>query len=113
MTATRKTAKPKKSAPRPAAAAKATSAKPTKKAFTSVKTVAAKSQTNNLVATPQPPASVFENLSDLLDNLPLQTCVELTRRLLTSIASLHPGAARPRAVLKTVILFVAEYGSTP
>jgi hypothetical protein len=113
MTATRKTAKPKRPAPRPAAAAKATSAKPTKKASTNVKTVAAKSQTNDLVPTPQRPASVFEDISDLLDNLPLQACVELTHRLLTSILSLPPRAARPRALLKTVILFVTEYGSTP
>ena len=55
----------------------------------------------------------FEGISDLLDNLPLEACVELTRRVLTSISSLPKGAARPRAVLKTVILFVAEYGSTP
>jgi hypothetical protein len=39
--------------------------------------------------------------------------VELTHRLLTSICSLPTGVARPRAVLQTVILFVAEYGSTP
>ena len=39
--------------------------------------------------------------------------MELTRRLLTAIPSLLKGTARPRAVLKTVILFVAEYGSTP
>jgi hypothetical protein len=37
----------------------------------------------------------------------------MTRRLLTSITSLFTGAAHPRAVLKNVILFVAEYGSTP
>jgi hypothetical protein len=37
----------------------------------------------------------------------------VTRRLLTSISSLPTRAARPRAVLKTVILFVAEYGSRP
>jgi hypothetical protein len=55
MTAASKTAKPKKPAPRPAAAAKATSAKPTKKASASVKTVAAKTQSNNLVVTPQHP----------------------------------------------------------
>jgi hypothetical protein len=113
MTATRKTAKPKKPAPRPAAAAKATSAKPTKKAPTSVKTVASKFQTNDLVATPQRPASVFEDISDLLDILTLQACVELTRRLLTSVPTLPPGAASPHAVLIPVILFVAEYGSTP
>jgi hypothetical protein len=106
-------AKPKKPAPRLAAAAKETSAKPTKKVSAIVKTVPVKSQTNNLVVTTQRPASVLEDISDLLDYLPLQACVELTRRLLTSIPYLPPGAAHPRAVLKTVILFVAEYDSTP
>jgi hypothetical protein len=53
-------------------------------------------------------ASTLEKISDLLDRIPLQACVELTRRLLTL-----RGVARPRAFLKTVILFVAEYGSTP
>jgi hypothetical protein len=61
----------------------------------------------------QSPTSPLEEISDLLDHLPIQACVELTRRLLTSVSSLPTGAARPRAVLKTVILFVAEYGSTP
>jgi hypothetical protein len=113
VTTTRKTAKPKKPAPKPAAATKAASAKPSKKAPASVKTVAAKPKTNDLVETPQPPASILEAISDLLDNLLLQVCVELAHRLLTAIPVLPPGAARPRAVLKTVILFVAEYGSTP
>jgi hypothetical protein len=61
----------------------------------------------------QSSTSPLEEISDLLDYLPIHACVELTRRLLTSISSLPTGAARPRAVLKTVILFVAEYGSTP
>ena len=39
--------------------------------------------------------------------------VELYRRALTSISSLPTGADRPWAVLKNVILFVAEYESTP
>jgi hypothetical protein len=59
------------------------------------------------------PTSPLEGISDLLDQLPLQACVELTRRLLTSISSLPKGAARPRAVLKVVIFCVSEYGSTP
>jgi hypothetical protein len=113
VTATRNTAKPKKHTPRPAAAAKATSAKPTNKESAIVKTVTAKSQTNNLVVTPQRSASFLEDISDLLDNLPLQACVGLTRRLLTSIPYLPPGAARPRAVLKTVIPYVAEYSRKP
>jgi hypothetical protein len=87
--------------------------KPKKKAAESVKTAAAKTTTPQLVAPAHSPSSVLEEISDLLDNLPPQACVELTRRLLTSIPSLPTGAARPRAVLKTVILFVAEYGSTP
>jgi hypothetical protein len=57
--------------------------------------------------------STFEDISDLLDRLPIQACVQLTRRLLTSISSLPQEAARPRAALKTVILFVTEYSSTP
>ena len=61
----------------------------------------------------QSPTNPLEEISDLLDSLPLQAGVELTRRLLPSFSSLPSGAARPRAVLKTVILFVAEYGSTP
>ena len=52
-------------------------------------------------------------MQDLLDHLPLHACVELTCQLLMSISSLPTGAARPHAVLKTLILFVAEYGSMP
>ena len=66
-----------------------------------------------VVTNPHPNTSPLEGISDLLDNLPLEACVELTRRLLTSISYLPKGTAPPRAVLKTVILFVAEYGSTP
>jgi hypothetical protein len=68
---------------------------------------------SNQVVTPQPPTSALEDISDLLENLPLQKCVELIHRLLTSIPSLPSGVARPRTVLKTVTLFVAEYCSTP
>jgi predicted metallopeptidase len=64
------------------------------------------------VVTPHPIYSPLEEISDF-DKLPIEACVELTRRQLTSIPSLLTGAARPRAVLKTVIFFVAEYGSTP
>jgi len=39
--------------------------------------------------------------------------VGLTRRLLTSNPSLPTGVDRPRTILKTFILFVAEYGSRP
>jgi hypothetical protein len=111
VTATRKRAKPKKPVPKSTAATKAATVKPTKKAPASVKPAAAKP--NNLVVTPQPPSSALEDISELLDNLPLQACVELTRRLLTSIPSVPPGVARLQAVVKIVNLFVAEYGSTP
>jgi hypothetical protein len=42
----------------------------------------------------------------------VNACVELTRRLLTAVPTLPFGAARTRAVLKIVVLFVAEYGCT-
>jgi hypothetical protein len=64
-----------------------------------------------LVVPTQRSTSPLEEIG-VLDHLPIQACVELTRRLLTSV-SLPTGAAHPRAVLKTVILFVAVYGSTP
>jgi len=109
VTATRQTAGPKKPEPKSTAVTKPAAGKSKKKAAASVKTAAAKPTTSDLVV----PTSPLEDISDLLDRLPLQACVELTRRLLTSISSLSTGAARPRAVLKTVILFVAEYGGTP
>jgi hypothetical protein len=79
----------------------------------SVKTAAAKPTTSELVVRTQSPTYTLEEISDLIDHKPIHACVELTLRLLTSIFSLPTGAARPQAVLKTVILFVAEYGSTP
>jgi hypothetical protein len=54
--------------------------------------------------------SPLEGIADLLENLPTKACVELTRRLLSAAVSLPEGEASPRAVLKTVILFIAEYG---
>jgi len=112
VTATRKTARPQKSKPKTSAAPKLAAGKSKKKATASVKTAAAKPTTPNLVVPNQSPTSPPEEISDL-EHLPLHACVELTRRLLKSISSLPTGAARPRAVLKTVILSVAEYGSTP
>jgi hypothetical protein len=44
-----------------------------------------------------------------LDNLPTKACIELTRRLLSTAAALPTGDDRSRAILKTVILFIAEY----
>jgi len=65
-----------------------------------------------LVAPTKPTQSPIEEISDLLDSLPIQACVELTRRLLTFVPTLPIGPTRSRAVLKIVVLFVAEYGST-
>jgi len=112
VTATRKTARPEKAEPKPTAAPKLANGKPKKKTAASVKMAAAKLTTPNLVVPTQSPTSTLEEISDLIDHLPLQACVEQTRRLLTSISSLFTGTARPRAVLKPAILFVAEYGST-
>ena len=104
---------PEKPKPKSAAATKPAAGKTKKKAEASVKTVAAKPTIPELVVPNQSFTSPIDNISDLLDYLPIPACVELTRRLLTSISFLHKRAAHPRAVLKTVILFVAEYGSTP
>jgi hypothetical protein len=57
------------------------------------------------------PRSTLQEISDLLDNLPLDASVELTRRLVTALSNLTTGAARTRAVQKTVVLFIAENGS--
>jgi hypothetical protein len=113
VTATRETARPKKPEPTSTAAPKRAAGKSKKKAAASVKTAAAKTTPPNLVVPTQNSTSPLEEISDLLDDLPLPACVELTRLLLASISSLPTGAARPRGALKAVILFVAEYGSTP
>ena len=113
MTATRQKARRQKPVPNPTAAPKRAAGESKKKATASVKTAAAKPNPPNLVVPTQHSTSPLEEISDLLDHLSLSACVELTRRLLASISSLPTGAARPRAVLKTVILYVAEYGSTP
>ena len=109
MTATKKKFGPKKPEPKPTAAGRPAAGKSKKKVAASVKTAATKPTTSVLVVS----TNTLEEISDLLDRLPLQARVELTRRLLTSISSLPTGTARPRAVFNTVILFVAEYGSTP
>jgi hypothetical protein len=67
----------------------------------------------NSAPIPPPNQSPIKEISDLFDSLPVNVCVELTRRLLTAVPTLPLGAARSRAVLKIVILFVAEYGKTP
>jgi hypothetical protein len=112
VTTTRKTAGPKKPEPKSTAATKPAAGN-SKKAPSRVKTVATKHIIPEMVVPTQSTASPLEEISDLLDHLPTQACVELTRRFLTSLPFLPTGTARPWAVLKTVILFVAEYGSTP
>ena len=113
VTATRKTAGHKKTKSKTAGATKPAAGKAKKKGAASVKTAAAKPSTPERVVPTQSATSPLEDISYLLDHLPIQVCVELTCRLLTSISSLPTGAASPRAVLKTVFLFEAEYGSTP
>ena len=105
VSATRKKAGPKKSKPKSPVATKPATGKAKKKAAASVKTF-------ELVVPNQSSTYPLEEISDILDHLLIQACVELTRLLLTSISSLPTGPARPRAVLKPVILFVAEYDST-
>ena len=109
VTATRKTARLQKSERKFTAAPKLAAGKSQKKADANVKSAAAKPTTPNLVVQNQSSTSPLEEISDLLDLLPLHAYVELTCRLPISF-SLPTGAASPRAVLKTVVLFVAEYG---
>jgi hypothetical protein len=94
LTATSKTAKPKKPAPKTTVAPKAATVKPKKPAAASSTTVAAQPTINQLVVTPHPTNSPLDGISDLLDNLPLEACVELTRRLLTSLPSPWGWSAR-------------------
>ena len=107
VTATREKARPQKPEPKSTAAPKRTGGKSKKKAAASIKTAAAKTTPPNLVVPTQNSTFPLEEISDLLDYLPLPGCVELTRRFFASISSLTTEASRPRAVLKTVILFVA------
>jgi hypothetical protein len=55
----------------------------------------------------------LEDITDLLDSLSREECVRLTRRVVACVSSLPARADRHTAVLKTVILFFAGYGSTP
>ena len=112
VTATRKKVGPNKSEPKSTAAAQPAVGKSKKKLAANVKTADTKPTTPVLVVPTQIPTNPFEEISYFLDRLHLQACVELTLRLLTSFSSLPSGVARPRSVLKTIILFVVEYGST-
>jgi len=104
VTATRETAKHKKPQFKTTSPSKRTSGMSNKKAEASVKTAAATPTIPSLVVHTLSPTSPLEEISDLLDHLPLHACVELTHRLLTSITSLPTETARPRAFMKTVIL---------
>jgi hypothetical protein len=84
VTTTSKKAKPQKAEPKSTAAPKAAAVKPKRGATTDEKPVAA----DQLVADPHPTTSPFKGISDLVDNLPLEACVELKRRLLASMSSL-------------------------
>jgi hypothetical protein len=53
---------------------------------------------------PPPNQSPIVENSDLINILPANACVELTRRLLTAVPTLPFGAGRTRAVLKIVVL---------
>jgi len=80
VTATRKTARPKQPEPKSTAApTKRASGKSKKKAAASVKTAAATPTTPSLVVPTQNPTSPLEEISDLLDHLPIHSCVELNR----------------------------------
>jgi hypothetical protein len=107
VTATEKKAKPENAESKTTAARKKAAAKPKKTASTGTKPI----KTRKPVANP-PPNSTLEDISDFV-SLSLEECVQLLRRLLASISAFPNGTARPHAVLKTVILFVAEYGGTP
>jgi hypothetical protein len=112
VTTTRKTARQKLDHIH-TAAHKAATVKPQNQVATVFKTVADKPNPAKWVVTTGPTTSPLRGISGLLDNLPLETFLKLTRLLLNSISSHPTGAARPLAFLKTVTLFVAEYGSTP
>jgi hypothetical protein len=84
---------------------------PTTKASTK-ECVANHAPLKQLVHPPTVNPSPVEEISDLLDTLSMKACVELTRRLLTAIPSFPSGPARSGAILKTIILFAAEFGST-
>ena len=108
MTSTSKKARSKKPAPKVSAAPKMA---PTKRASTK-ECVAKPTPSVQLVPPPTINPFLLEEISDLLDTHPMDACVELTRRLLAAVPSLPSGSARSPAVLKIVVLFVAEYGST-
>jgi hypothetical protein len=73
VAATRKTVRPKKPEPKSIAGPKPAAGKPKKKAAASVKTAAAKPTNPDLVVPTR--TTPFEEISDLLERLPLQARV--------------------------------------
>jgi hypothetical protein len=61
---------------------------------------------------PQPSLSPVEEISRLLDTLPLDAYVDPTRLFVVAVPNLSPGEVRSLAVLKIVVLFISDYGST-
>jgi hypothetical protein len=102
VTTTAKEAKPTKAEPKSTAPNKKATVKPKKAATAGSKPAAAAK-----------PVVISKTITDLVATLPSDACEELTCRLLASYSSLPTGAARHTAVLKTVILFLTEHGSTP
>jgi len=91
VTATREKAGPKKPVPKSTTAVQQAAGKSKKKVAASVKTAAIKPTTPFLLVPTQSPTNPFEEISDLLARLPLQACVELTRRLLSPSPPSHQG----------------------
>ena len=85
------TTSPKKPERKPTATAQTAAGKSKKKVVASVTTAATKPTTTVLVVPNQSPNNPLEEISDLIERLPLQACVEMTRRLLTSFSSLPQG----------------------
>jgi hypothetical protein len=103
VTTSTKEAKPTEAEPKSTAATKRAAAKPKRAATAGTKPGTAAKQ----MVVPRPNNSPLNGITDLVDTLHVEARVELTRLFLLSLLSLPQGAARPRAVLKTVILFVA------
>ena len=98
VTATAKEVTPENIKPKNTAGPKNAAVKPKKASSTGAKPVT----TPKPVANPAP-TSPIDEISDVFDSLPNQSCVQLTRRLLASISSLPKGAppsqAKPSKVL--------------
>jgi hypothetical protein len=65
----------------------------------------------NTTPSKPPSQSPLEGIVDRVENLPAEVRKELTRHHLSTTSSLWAAEARPRGVLRTVILSLSEYGS--